>query len=474
MKQKIGIMLLICSFIISSFTGCGSKKDVYQAHKSGYKEMESIDGVTFDVPENALSLATAVTSISEDMDFDPANVYLYKDGKSQYLLFSMDSMVIAIQKGTRFQIKNADDKETALKNEKLMNIWFDKEGNNFEYRESEKNGYKMIGKVVAQVSVTDELYNDFVGELAVLDRDEEWSLFIGAPGNTYDDLSKKQKEMIEHVSGSLALSESNSMEPSEQQDAETAETETISEVEDASERESPNVKEDSKTEIMTEEAKEIKKEKVEKVEKVEKKENKENKENKEKEKKETIKVNNQEKIAHVTDTASESSIYNMLHIGEMGKAMALNAAGSEFTIVNITIDRLFTEEDAVSFIKSGLEESGEQYQEPPAGCTWNVIEYSIDTPIEEAYVNIKLKGLDGEKMKYRGISYSQRTFDIFSKMIKAGTRYTKLYCYYAVPNGCNEYMLECGEGTINTKEAGITSAYYKMNGKNFEQTKRGK
>lgn len=404
MKQKIGIMLLISSLIITCFTGCESKKELYQVHKSGYKEIKSMEGVTFDIPETALSLATAVTSISEDMDFDPANVYLYKDGESQYLLFSMDSMVIAIQKGTRFQIKNAEDKEIALQKEKLMNIWFEKEGKNFLYRESRKNGYKLIGKVLAQVSVTDELYNDFVGELAIIEGEEEWALFIGAPGSTYDELSKKQKQMIEHVSGSLAFSERNRMESSVQKDDKTAEIETISEVEEAKEKE----------------------------------------------------------IANVSNSGSESSIYNLLKIGETGKAMALSATGSDFTKIMITIDQLFTDEEAVSLIKSGLQEAGEEYQEPPSGCTWNIIEYSLDTPIDKAYMNIKLKGMDGEKLKYRGISYSQRTFDIFNKISKSKNRYTKFYCYYAVPNGCKEYMLECGDGTINTMEAGITSAYYKI------------
>lgn len=461
---------------MSSLTGCRSKREVYQSHKSGYKRIESINGAIFDVPESALSLATAVTSISEDMDFDPSNVYLYKDGESQYLLFSMDSIVIAVQKGTKFQFNNADDKETTLKNEKLMNIWFDKEGKNFEYEESKKDGYKIIGKVVAQVSVTDELYNDFVGELAVIDSDDEWSIFIGAPGSTYDDLSKKQKEMIEHVSSSLTLSGSDSSETSEEQDSETVVTTEISSSEvkitekenDESEQSTNDNEIDSEqesndeVEIIETEPKVSEKEEIETT--VEENIAAEEKQ-KEEEKKETIKVNNQKNITHESNIASDSSIYNMLNIGEMGKAMALNADGSEFNIVNITIDQLFTEEDAVSLIKSGLKDLGEQYQNPPAGCTWNVIEYSTNTPIDEAYVNIKLKGFDGEKMKYRGISYSQRTYDIFSKINKAGNEYTKLYCYYAVPNGCKGYMLECGDGTINTTDRGILSAYYKINTK---------
>ena len=67
------------------------------------------------------------------------------------------------------------------------------------------------------------------------------------------------------------------------------------------------------------------------------------------------------------------------------------------------------------------------------------------------YVNVKLRGMDGENLKFRGIAYSQRTYDI-------SVSDTEFYSFYAVPNGCREYVLEIGEGA--GKSEGVVSAYY--------------
>ena len=61
------------------------------------------------------------------------------------------------------------------------------------------------------------------------------------------------------------------------------------------------------------------------------------------------------------------------------------------------------------------------------------------------YTNICLRGLDGGTLRYRGVGYSKRTRDILGEMKPGGEGYGNLYCYYAVPTGCTEYMLEAGE-----------------------------
>ena len=75
---------------------------------------------------------------------------------------------------------------------------------------------------------------------------------------------------------------------------------------------------------------------------------------------------------------------------------------------------------------------------------------NVSTLCDLRYINVKLKGLDGENLRFRGIEYSQRCFDIQISQ-------NEFYSYYAIPNGCPEYALEIGEGTINNS---LESGYY--------------
>ena len=50
----VTIAMLVCS-------GCGSS--LYENHKENYTKVTSVEGVTFDMPENFLAQATAITAI---------------------------------------------------------------------------------------------------------------------------------------------------------------------------------------------------------------------------------------------------------------------------------------------------------------------------------------------------------------------------------------------------------------------------
>ena len=89
-----------------------------------------------------------------------------------------------------------------------------------------------------------------------------------------------------------------------------------------------------------------------------------------------------------------------------------------------------------------------QYVDAPDGYTWHVILYSLLKPQNELYTNIKVEGLDGEHLVYKGVPCTTRTYDI----IYDWSSISDLYCYYAVPNGCKEYMLECGDRYQSTSE----------------------
>ena len=76
---------------------------------------------------------------------------------------------------------------------------------------------------------------------------------------------------------------------------------------------------------------------------------------------------------------------------------------------------------------------------------WNVLEYSTEkSPLaDDGYVNIKLRGNDGNNLIFEGMTYTQRTYDYFDE-IQEGEVYTRCYCFYEVPKGCREYLLEFG------------------------------
>ena len=57
-------------------SGCGSS--LYENHKENYTKVTSVEGVTFDMPENFLAQATAITAISDEEDYS-TNTYLFKD-----------------------------------------------------------------------------------------------------------------------------------------------------------------------------------------------------------------------------------------------------------------------------------------------------------------------------------------------------------------------------------------------------------
>lgn len=90
-KKMVSVLLIFAS--VNMLTGCGS---LYSSHKSGYTEITAVSGVTFEMPENFLSDATAVTSISQDSDYEATETYLYKNGDSCYMLFNMNSVIVAV------------------------------------------------------------------------------------------------------------------------------------------------------------------------------------------------------------------------------------------------------------------------------------------------------------------------------------------------------------------------------------------
>lgn len=388
--------ILLMTFCI---TGCGG--NLYEDNKSGYTIVSSINGVTFDIPSNFLSQATAITSITDDKDYR-SGTYLYKNGRDQYILFNIQGVIIVVQQGTTYDLKNNNDKITALKSTSTCDVWITQD-EKIPYKE-QKDGdaYKLIVDVYADASITSTLYATCYGKFASVQYgDYECSLFAGIPGADEKDVSAKQKETLEHIAKSLSLNMSYFTSGN---NTEKDTTDNVSEAE--SKTEATEVEESTET--------------------------------------------TETQLPEESEKGEYSDAYNMLSIGETGLLYALNNAGTENEKTYITIQKLYTDEDALAIIQNFCESEDcvYEYAEPPVGHSWHVVEYMIEKHPDDLYVNIKIKGLDGESLKFRGQSTSTRTYDIFYQLTESEEGYTKAYCYYAVPNGCMEYMLECGNDTM--------------------------
>lgn len=126
----------------------------------------------------------------------------------------------------------------------------------------------------------------------------------------------------------------------------------------------------------------------------------------------------------------------------------------------------YTGDDAVKLIKDYCNSTQARYiyQAPPVGTHWEAVKYSVDftgSGISNGYVNVRFTGLDGEKLYYKGIGYSKRTYDINNNVQTDGTVSSGYIAYYPVPNGCTDYMLVCGDGTEETAGSAF-NAYYRI------------
>lgn len=508
--RKLSVVLAI--ILMLSLIGCGS------ASSSGLATINDVDGVSFGVVSDVIRNATATTSIAKDISFEPNQTYLYKNGDTQYFLFNISSIVLAVQKDTTFNLSDAKDKQSAILNNNLLGIWFDVTGTNKKISIDKKNsedGAKYIATVNGEVTINDSLYNNFTGKLAIIERGgKEWSMFVGTVGDDYDsvnkDVSKLLNAMVDSfqisniqetesapaisVGGtdssqeSTTVSKETAASTSSTQNATVKESESVSEVPSESiesisvQEESSsvatgnvatdNTEQNTSTEAATTES--VAAESTTSVSIVETtadipetssqqssvQEETESTENitkdKDKSPKQYINLSNQKEKKKVeSNKVYKSTIYNMLDAGQWGFAHVYQPNIKDFDTVAIRVDNVYANDEAISMIKKVCtdKQTDFNYFDAPKGCSWQVAEYEVNymksANPSDAYINIKMCGVDGKNLNYRGIKYTDRTYDLIKNK-------NKYYVFYAVPNGCSEYVLECGDGTI---ENGKLSAY---------------
>ncbi|MCR4902738.1 MAG: hypothetical protein K6A23_07765 [Butyrivibrio sp.] len=424
MKSRFLIMIIVIASIVLVVGGVfvsnnstTSAEDVRDSEMAGYTRITSVPGVSFYINSQFVDRATAVTQISDNVSFQKNQYYSYKNGTDQYILFNMEELVVAVQKGTDFWIAEAEDKEYSLLNTSLMNMWFTQGSKKFSC-ESE-NGMT-VTLACAGVSLNTTTYGDFTGKLANINKDgEEWSIFVGVPGERYDKLSEASKDGISSIINTFAFSDNSELADQD-----------IYAVSLSGEGEKEVV--DTKEDIFEYDDG-------------------------------SLNLSNQSSIVDKDEEkAYTSTPYNMLSVGDNGLLSAFNDFKISYEEPIICPTNIYRGEEAENIIKDYCMQTGDYaYFDAPDGQSWEVLEYDLNYKNceNEDYVNIKLKGVDGEYLKYRGIKYVSRTYDMFHKASEDGNWIRHLYCYYPVPNGCYEYCIECGERESVTDEE-VSAAYY--------------
>lgn len=213
MKSRILILIIMVAAVVmivgSVFVNANQKvsaQTLTQQERPGFTEITSVPGVSFYINTPFVEKATAITQISDNIGFQKNQYYSYKNGTDKYLLFNMEKLIVAVQKGTDFWIAESNDQEYSLLNTSLMNIWFTQGTKKFS---CETTNGMTITKACAGVSINSNTYGDFVGELANIHKDgEEWSIFVGVPGERFDKLSDASQKGIASIVNSFVFSNS--------------------------------------------------------------------------------------------------------------------------------------------------------------------------------------------------------------------------------------------------------------------------
>lgn len=491
MKKKIlsFVIIVIAGILLAGIFNTLRYKKGTSTDNGNYKTIHEVNGVSFAVNSNIMNKATAVSEISEKIDIDPSLLYVYKDGKDNYLLFGLNSIVVAVEKNTNFPLhENMTDLD--LESASVCGMWFEQSGLKLQ---SEYDSNSVTFQAIGGLNISNNIYSDYVGKLRILtDGNTQWAIFCGVPGaDKYKNLSDNTKSGIDTIVSSLQFSDyvapnteevyAVTIDNSDMADVASAET-SISDDEIAPKK---NVMISSESELNTEEESETEAEPVTESEseteaniEEESKTDSEStiteetitepayvveKEKEEKDRGSSVQLENQNVVANKKSSEAYSSdIYSMLSLKDNGIIAEMDLHTKQMTMPIINVSRVYKGKTAVDMIKDYCKTSGNfEYFDAPVGCEWHVAEYSLlykNCP-SKPYINIKLRGIDGNNIVYKGISYTKRTYDMLYKAEWNGDFYGTCYCFYAVPIGVREYALECGIGNVE-ENTGSMAAYY--------------
>ncbi len=449
--MKMVLLVTACALLLS-----GCSKSVYRTNISSYtKVYDALPRTGFEMPNGLLSGATAITGIDKENDYS-TDTYLYKNGTDTYILFNISSYVVAVSNQTTFGFdgkKSAEEKLTATD---LNGIWFSPSERLSYVDDSRNNAYKSIMTVQAEVSITEDLFGTFWGKLAtVRTEDGESSLFVGTKGDSYEKLSKTNRKTISYIAESLVSLPVEAVTTDESENAGTVSVSTESAVQEGAEQAEQKASEQTSSVTGTS-GTDLERTKVEVPVATVESEDTEDKNNDstndgdlshQEDATPSEKTSLSEVLSNslVTASGEKSDLYHQLSVGDTGQLEGLGSKDTDDASGKITLTKIHTGSKAIQLAKMmSVADTKMTLTEPPIGCSIHVAEYTLSFDPEKIYVDIRLQGLGGANLVYRGVPYSQRTYDCygFSKKTKEG--YTTLYSVYAVPNGCTQYTLRFG------------------------------
>lgn len=499
--KKLLIVAATVGVITSCITGCGS--NLYKTGHRGYtKVYDAIKGYGFEIQSGMLDSATAVTNISDDHDYSKGT-FLYKNGDDTYLVFNINSFVIAVSNKTSFNFDKKADIKQVLKKKDMNGIWFAPEKKP-EFKQQTKHGNKKTEiNVIADVSITEDLFGTFSGKLTTIkSKTGECSMFMGVLADDYKSVSSGNKGIISNVSNSLTTvnssdedgdqyvvqneietqvaevtripdTESNndssevvSLETETEEDPQDSvsvtvindtqndDTETGVNAQDESDTQiskPAQVQKDSQTQKESEKAQQPKPQKdVTKKTKGPAKDTEADSEKKELSDKKNNKASKKDSLSKkllesvVSAEGKESDLYHQLKVGQTGECTAMGEHGSDVE-ADVCVTHVYTGKSADKLLKK-LKSNDEYIKDlnTQPGTSLQVAEYKMSEDPEKAYIDFKIIGLDGGTLKYRGVPFGKRTYDAKVDSTFKDGFYKNLYVIYEVPNGCTEYSLQIG------------------------------
>lgn len=464
-KKTIGsicLLLVLLLIVTSLFAGCGVNAS---GNDSNYSTITNVDGVSFDVYGNVLKGASFVSAISDSDLLNNAQTFIYRDEISEYLIYNSTSYAVVCQRINPIGINNmsSSDIKTYFSTLSFLKSSVTTSSKKISFKKGESNGMEKLYFPSIEVGISPNVYSyqNYYGSMSYIETPEYGFIIFMGVTTPLEEVTKEVKKVIEHTTKSITyigvtntteeeedffvvsgVSDNNQSESIEhesivQNEQETEDSEEVT-VEEATEEEvtieeQPTEEQTTPVEIITPEIHETP---------------------------DYADVSTEEVEIEIDESVIEEIIEPTLEPEEHGEAVEIIPE----KLPNVETKKVLASISCTAYSKnpSGTDVSLSVYEINPkadsiivADTGFNIrvgthlesIDYkieSLDEDYQEVVTAIKLKGLDKEKLTYMGIKYSSKTYSYNTD------GYVR--CYYEVPNGCNEYLLEIGNpiGTISS------------------------
>lgn len=394
MKKKILILAMLMTFSLA-LSGCTS---VYEdTGAKGFTTITNVKGVSFDVYSPILENCSFSTGILGTEQLNNGKTFVYRNDSTDYLAYNSTSFAVAVQKieplGLRELSKN--DIKTKLSSLFFLESSVTSKVSKINIKTKESKGiFKVITTKEIEVGIAPNVlsFQNYHGYLSYIETQNgnAYAIFMGTV-SPLEETGKDVKEILYHTVSSLTVVEDITEERNDTSEPLT----TVEETEPSNN----DVSSDNTV-------------------------------------KETIPKPETEPISEpVIDVFEGAEVESVDGIHHSIHVSAFNGTTTE-DMVKVTIKDIYT--DAEDYVEEWDSEFGLECKE---GCHFEMIEYVMSEKVSDTdTIDVKLLGLDYEKLTYAGLKYSSRTYDI--------NHYGKTYVYYEVPNGCKEYVLELGGNAL--------------------------